>query len=165
MQGLRVFGSRIGWFPRCFFFPGSPAEVFSVSGSVFSVPADVFSSCDGVFRFLPLKKEMRGWCFWFSRPVFSVSVSGVQLFRVKWWVLCCRGTTQKNFYEDRNKQKATTTTTIAKGADPKTKHRSETGDEFLSSCSQHRTSRTKLHSACWLAGIPQRCNACQHERD
>ena len=29
------------------------------------------------------------------------------------------------------------------------------GDEFLSSCSQYRTSRTKLHSACWLAGIPQ----------
>ena len=29
------------------------------------------------------------------------------------------------------------------------------GDEFLSSCSQYRTSRTKLHSACWQAGIPQ----------
>ena len=29
------------------------------------------------------------------------------------------------------------------------------GNEFLSSCSQYRTSRTKLHSACWLAGIPQ----------
>ena len=28
------------------------------------------------------------------------------------------------------------------------------GDEFLLSCSQKRTSRTKLHSACWLAGIP-----------
>ena len=28
-------------------------------------------------------------------------------------------------------------------------------DEFLSSCSQYRTSRTRLHSACWLAGIPQ----------
>ena len=28
------------------------------------------------------------------------------------------------------------------------------GDEFLSSCSQYRTSRTKLHSACWLAGTP-----------
>ena len=28
------------------------------------------------------------------------------------------------------------------------------GDEFLSSCSQYRTSRAKLHSARWLADIP-----------
>ena len=42
------------------------------------------------------------------------------------------------------------------------------GDEFLSSCSQYRTSRTRLHSACWLAGIPQemQCvSACMSETE
>ena len=29
------------------------------------------------------------------------------------------------------------------------------GDDFLSSCSQYRTPRTRLHSAYWLAGVPQ----------
>ena len=88
--------------PAVFLVPkwvcGSRAAVFSGPGSVFSVPAGVFSSCDGVlgsrlalkrekyadvfgsrvrcFRF-PRSVRLGLRCFWFSRPVFSVPVSGV----------------------------------------------------------------------------------------
>ena len=47
----------------------------------------------------------------------------------------------------------------AKGADPKTNTEVKRGDEFFSSRSQYRTSRTRLHSACWQEGIPPKVHS------